>query len=134
MYNFWCPYPTYAIYQSLVKIGPVFLDKKMSMNNDGRQPIAIGHLSDSRDLKMGIQYYVFLQNTGYLSRRLKWAILIEMCPLSTVVVVVLNFEYFRLLYRTIGPISNKLVVVWPFVCLFVKLSHFNLLNERMSEL
>ena len=36
---------------NLVKIGPVVLEKKM-LTDDGRQPIAIGHLSDSGDLKM----------------------------------------------------------------------------------
>ena len=43
---------------NLVKIGPAVLEKKMltddgrrTPHDDGRQPIAIGHLSDSGDLK-----------------------------------------------------------------------------------
>ena len=43
------PYRWYI--SNLVKIGPVVLEKKMLTNDDGRQPIAIGHLSDSGDLK-----------------------------------------------------------------------------------
>ena len=35
----------------LVKIGPSVLEKKM-LTHDGRQPIAIGDLSDSGDLKI----------------------------------------------------------------------------------
>ena len=46
IYNFLFPYPTY-----LVKIGPVVLDKKMLTHDNRRQPIAIGHLSDSGNLK-----------------------------------------------------------------------------------
>ena len=36
---------------NLVKIGSEVFEKKMLMDNDGQQPIAIGHLSDSGDLK-----------------------------------------------------------------------------------
>ena len=42
----------------MVKIGPVVLEKKMltddgrTKHDDGRQPVAIGHLSDSGDLKI----------------------------------------------------------------------------------
>ena len=53
------PYRCYI--PNLVKIGSVVLQKKMlmddgwlTMDNHGRQPIAIGHLSDSGDL---IKYY-----------------------------------------------------------------------------
>ena len=35
----------------MVRIGPAVFEKKM-LTDDGRQPIAIGHLSDSGDLKM----------------------------------------------------------------------------------
>ena len=43
---------TYRCYiLNLVKIGPVILEKKMLTDDDGRQPIAIGHLSDSGELK-----------------------------------------------------------------------------------
>ena len=40
------------LYTKLVKIGPVVLKKKMVAHDDGSQPIAIGHLNDSGDLKM----------------------------------------------------------------------------------
>ena len=40
--------------------------------------------------------YVFL---AHLSRRLKWAFLIKICPLSVVVVVVVNFSHFHLLLQ-----------------------------------
>ena len=43
------PYRCYI--SNLVNIGPVVLEKKMLTHDDGRQPIAIGHLSDSGDLK-----------------------------------------------------------------------------------
>ena len=33
----------------LLKIGPLVLEKQ---HDDGRQPLAIGHMSDSGDLKM----------------------------------------------------------------------------------
>ena len=46
----------------MVKIGPVVLEKKMlthdarrTTDDDGRQPIAIGHLSDSGDLKSSLE-------------------------------------------------------------------------------
>ena len=41
------PYPTDATYQ--IWLGPVVSEEKM-LTHDGRQPIAIGHLSDSGDL------------------------------------------------------------------------------------
>ena len=34
----------------MVRIGPVVSEEKMTTHDDGRQPIAIGHLSDSGDL------------------------------------------------------------------------------------
>ena len=49
IYNFLSPYPTDATYQILVNIGSVVLHQKM-LTKDGRQLIAIGHLSDSGDL------------------------------------------------------------------------------------
>ena len=42
------PYRCYI--PNLVRIGPVVAEEKM-LTHDGRQPIAIGHLSDSGDLK-----------------------------------------------------------------------------------
>ena len=36
---------------------------------------------------------------AHLSRRLKWAFLIKICPLSVVVVVVVNFSHFHLLLQ-----------------------------------
>ena len=55
------PYGCYM--PNLVKIGPVVLEKKMltdeeprTTHDDGRQPIAIGHLSDSGDLKTWISF------------------------------------------------------------------------------
>ena len=39
------------LHTNLVKIGLVVLEKKMLTDEDGRQPKAIGHLSDSRDLQ-----------------------------------------------------------------------------------
>ena len=47
----------------MVKIGPVVLQKK-KLTHDGRQPIAISHLSDSGDLKIcfrSIQFETPLQ-------------------------------------------------------------------------
>ena len=38
------------LHTNLVKIGPV--NARSTTDNDGRQPIAIGHLSDSGDLKI----------------------------------------------------------------------------------
>ena len=46
------PYRCYIL--NLVKIGPVVLEdvnSRRTSHDDGRQPIAIGHLSDSGDLK-----------------------------------------------------------------------------------
>ena len=47
------------LHTNLVKIGPVVLEKKMlthderrTTDDDRRQPIAIGHQSDSSDLKI----------------------------------------------------------------------------------
>ena len=41
------------LHTNLVKIGPVVHENMLTMtDDDGRQPIAIGHLSDSGDLKM----------------------------------------------------------------------------------
>ena len=37
---------------NLFKIGPVDIDGRRTTHDDGRQPIAIGHLSDSGDLKI----------------------------------------------------------------------------------
>ena len=59
IYNFLSLYPTCRCYTpNLVKIGSVVLEKKMlmddgqwTMHDEGRKPIAIGHLSDSGDLK-----------------------------------------------------------------------------------
>ena len=55
------------LHTKLVKIGPVVLDKKMltddarrTTHDDGRQPIAIGHLSDSGDLKIEKRKSIFL--------------------------------------------------------------------------
>ena len=39
------------LHTNLVKIGLVVLERKMLTDDDGRQPTAIGHLSDSGDLK-----------------------------------------------------------------------------------
>ena len=39
------------LHTNLVKIDQVALEKKMLTDDDGRQPIAIGHLSDAGDLK-----------------------------------------------------------------------------------
>ena len=44
------PYRCYI--SNLVKIGPVVLEKKMLTHDNWRQPIAIGHLSDSGDLQI----------------------------------------------------------------------------------
>ena len=43
--------PLMMLHTNLVKIGPVVSEEKMLTHDDGRQPITIGHLSDSRDLK-----------------------------------------------------------------------------------
>ena len=54
----------------------------------------------------------------HLSRRLMWAFLIKICPLSVVVVavvVVVNFSHFHLFCRTIGPISTKFGTKHPWV-------------------
>ena len=41
------------LHTNLVKIGPVVHENMLTVtDDDGRQPIAIGHLSDSGDLKM----------------------------------------------------------------------------------
>ena len=46
---------TYRCYiPNLVRIGPVVFEKKMLTDDDGRQPMVIGHLSDSGDLKKRI--------------------------------------------------------------------------------
>ena len=42
--------PNRCYISNLVKIGPVVFEKKMLTDDNGRQPIAIGHLSDSSDL------------------------------------------------------------------------------------
>ena len=36
---------------NLVKIGPVDVNERRTTRQDGRQPIVIGHLTDSGDLK-----------------------------------------------------------------------------------
>ena len=41
------------IHTKFVKIGKVVLEKKI-ITHDGRQPIAIGHLSDSGDLNFDL--------------------------------------------------------------------------------
>ena len=46
-YNFLSPYPT-----DVVKIDPVVLKKKMLTHDGGRQPIVIGQLIYSGDLKI----------------------------------------------------------------------------------
>ena len=52
-----CLLPYRCCIPNMIKIGPVDLEKKMLMDDahtlhdDGRQPISIGHLSDSGDLK-----------------------------------------------------------------------------------
>ena len=43
------PYKCYR--PNIVKISPIVLEKTMLTDDDGRQPITIGHLSDSGDLK-----------------------------------------------------------------------------------
>ena len=43
-------FPNICCIPNLVKIGPVVSEEKM-FTDDGRQPIAIGHLSDTGDLK-----------------------------------------------------------------------------------
>ena len=47
--------------------------------------------------------------SAHLSRRLKWAFLIKICPLSVVVVVVvfINFSHFRLLLQNHCAIFNQ---------------------------
>ena len=52
--NFLSPYPLDATYQIWLRLAQLFLKRRMMLThdgNDGRQPIAIGHLSDSVDLK-----------------------------------------------------------------------------------
>ena len=51
IYNFFVSLPDTWYTPNLVKISPVVLDKKMLTHDDGRKPIAIGHLSDSGDLR-----------------------------------------------------------------------------------
>ena len=48
-YTFMCVSPYKCYIQSLVKIGPVVLEKMLTHN--GSQPKEIGHLSDSDDQK-----------------------------------------------------------------------------------
>ena len=55
IYNFSSSHPTWCYIPSLVKVGPVVLEKEMLMHDDengGHQPIAIGYPSDSGDLKI----------------------------------------------------------------------------------
>ena len=47
-----CPLPYRCYIQILIKISPVVVNALWMGDDDGRQPIAIGHLSDSGDLKM----------------------------------------------------------------------------------
>ena len=53
--QFFVSFPSRCYILNLVKIGPVVLkknDKRGTTNNDGRQPIEIGYLCDSGNLKM----------------------------------------------------------------------------------
>ena len=56
IYNFLSRYPTDATNYNLIKIGPASSSWEEDVNartdDDGHQPIAIGHLSDSSDLKI----------------------------------------------------------------------------------
>ena len=57
IFTIFCLFKYRSYIPNLFKIGPVVLEKKRlthdarrTTNDDGRQPIAVGHLSDSGDL------------------------------------------------------------------------------------
>ena len=52
---------------------------------------------------------------AHLSKRLKWAFLITICPLSILIVVVVVVNIFISFSRTTVPISTKLGIKHPFV-------------------
>ena len=76
IYNYLSPYPTDGKYQIWLKVAEKFLVKKDfnargSPDDDGRQTIAIGHLSDSDDLKNELHD---LKHTNYMLQNSQFTI------------------------------------------------------------
>ena len=65
------PLPCRCYIPNLAEIGPVVIEEKMTTHDGRRQPIAIGHLSDSRYLKMfrWVCIYMSLQSRFLYYRR-----------------------------------------------------------------